>query len=268
MSAQKKPAGKRFWTRLGALPEAVEGISRRLERIEETLGEANRPAAPASVEAETAAHEVSAWNADSFRIAPPLRPEHTEGARLFADRDDALQMLPTNGRIAEVGVALGNFSRLMLDRLVPTRFDAFDIFRMHHEKEFWGKTSAEWLDNLPHQEFYERRFAKEIAEQVMHVHAGDSSIRLAEMPDGVFDMIYIDGDHSYEGALRDALVAERKIKTDGILVFNDYVMADFITGSPYGVVPVVNEMCVNKGFRVIYMALQGSMFCDIALRKA
>ncbi len=207
------------------------------------------------------------WDTGAFKAALPLRPEHTAGAKLFADRNSALDMLPKNGRIAEVGVALGDFSQSMLDTLTPTRFDAFDIFTLHNETAFWGKTSAEWLDNLTHLAFYERRFSTEIADGKMGVFEGDSSTLLSTMPDEHYDMIYIDGDHSYQGALLDAEAAARKIKKDGILVFNDYVMADFATGAPYGVVNVVNEFCVNRGWKIVYLALQPGMFCDVGLKR-
>jgi hypothetical protein len=33
----------------------------------------------------------------------------------------------------------------------------------------------------------------------------------------------------------------------------------------YGIVPVVNKMVVNQGWKVLGFALQKHMFCDIAL---
>ncbi len=57
---------------------------------------------------------------------------------------------------------------------------------------------------------------------------------LAQFPDEHFDWIYIDGDHSYEGASRDARVAATKVKPGGHLVFNDFAHADPYLGA-YGV---------------------------------
>jgi hypothetical protein len=41
---------------------------------------------------------------------PPLLQEHVDGAALYADRTTALEVLPRGGVVAEIGVALGDFS--------------------------------------------------------------------------------------------------------------------------------------------------------------
>lgn len=89
-----------------------------------------------------------------------------------------------------------------------------------------------------------------------------------KQPNSTYDVIYIDGDHSYEGVLRDADVSARKLKSNGILIFNDYIIFDHVLGDPYGVVPVVHEFCVNRGWQVLFFALQNQLFCDIALGRA
>jgi hypothetical protein len=63
-------------------------------------------------------------------------------------------------------------------------------------------------------------------------------------------------------------MAEKKLKRDGTLIFNDYIMMDHWHSTPYGVVPVVNDFCINRGWRIVYLALNPQMFCDIALQHA
>jgi len=181
---------------------------------------------------------------------PPLLQEHVDGAVLYAHRTRALESLPRGGVVAEIGVALGDFSQAMLTYLAPCRFDAFDLFI-----------------GLSHRAQYERRFADEIAAGKLHVHEGDSSLEMEKQPDSTYDVIYIDGDHSYEGVMRDANTSARKLKSDGILIFNDYIIFDYIHGVPYGVVPVVHEFCVNRGWKVVYFTLCEHLFNDIALRR-
>lgn len=67
--------------------------------------------------------------------------------------------------------------------------------------------------------------------------------------------------------MRDAEVSTRKLKFDGILIFNDYIMFDHVLGVPYGIVPVVHEFCVNCRWQVLFLALHNNLFCDIALRR-
>jgi hypothetical protein len=213
-------------------------------------------------------HRIS--NAQSHfgaMAVPTLHQEHVDGAVLYADRTMALKALPRGGAVAEIGVAAGDFSEAMLARLAPRRFDAFDLFRVHESENFMGWSPAERFGGLSHRRYYERRFAAQISTGTLHLHEGDSSSVLEKRPDSVYDIIYIDGDHTYEGVMRDAEVSARKLKSDGILIFNDYILFDHVIGAPYGVVPVVNEFCVNRGWRVVFLALHNNMFCDIALRR-
>jgi hypothetical protein len=198
---------------------------------------------------------------------PPLLQEHVDGAVLYADRVRALEALPRGGVVAEIGVALGDFSQAMLTYLAPCRFDAFDLFQLHEAQSLWGRSSAEWFGGLSHRTQYEHRFADEIAAGKLRIHEGDSSREMDKQPDSSYDVIYIDGDHSYEAARRDAEVSARKLKADGILIFNDYIIFDYLGGVPYGVVPVVHEFCVSRGWRVSFFALANNLYCDIALRR-
>jgi precorrin-6B methylase 2 len=187
-----------------------------------------------------------------------LRQEHVNGARLMANRVDMLSVLevPERGVIAEVGVEYGDFSLALLERLRPREFHAFDLFPMSDR------------DGLRHVDYYRRRVASNVASAQVKVFEGDSSTQLAKQPDGTYDLIYIDGDHTYEGVLKDAHVSLRKMKRHGLLVFNDYKMQDHLYNVPFGVVHVVNDLCVNHGFRMTHFALQNSMFCDVVLERA
>jgi hypothetical protein len=44
-------------------------------------------------------------------------------------------------------------------------------------------------------------------------------------------------------------------------------MFDYHYGIPYGVAPVVHDLCVNHGWQVVYLAMQRDLFFDIALRR-
>lgn len=203
-------------------------------------------------------------------VKPPttpvaLRPRDVAGARLFADREQMMASLdvPEGGVIAEVGVATGDFSEVMLKYLRPKKFVAFDVFTMHEFPIFWGIPSEVLFDGLTHLEFYKRRFSDR-PEVVLE--AGLSLDGLARYDDNTFDLVYIDAGHDYESVRRDAELSRDKLKDGGILVFNDYTMYDHLIGTPYGIVQVVNEVVVNDGWHVVGFALQRDMFCDIAIQ--
>lgn len=206
------------------------------------------------------------------RIWPAeLEQRHVEGAKLFAHRAAMIADIKLCDKpvIAEIGVAFGDFSRLMLDRFCPARFDAFDTYGMHQWEKTWGGGGMrDALAGKTHSEFYRDRFASEIAEGLVNMIEGDSSAMLSALPDFFYDLIYIDGAHDYEGVRKDAAVAVKKIKANGLLIFNDYIMHDHITDTPYGVVPVVNDLCLNHNWRITHFALQGALFCDVGLRRS
>jgi predicted O-methyltransferase YrrM len=54
------------------------------------------------------------------------------------------------------------------------------------------------------------------------IHRGISNIEVPKLKDDYFDIIYIDGNHEPEYVLEDAVLCFRKLKKDGIMIFDDY----------------------------------------------
>lgn len=54
------------------------------------------------------------------------------------------------------------------------------------------------------------------------VFRGFSNTEVPKMPDNFFDIIYIDANHLKEFVLEDAVLAFRKLKKDGVMIFDDY----------------------------------------------
>jgi len=198
---------------------------------------------------------------------PPLEARHLDNAQLFANRYDLISSMRSieGGVIAEVGVARGDFSEFLIDQLKPKRFVAFDLFDMHEWGNAFGIPIAKYLSNMTHLEFYKRRFADRNADVVIEV--GMSHLQLAKYPDKSFDLIYIDGDHSYEGVKKDAEIAKDKVVDNGVLVFNDYLAFSAWEGAVYGVMRAVNELIVKDDWVVTGFALNHWMHYDVALRK-
>jgi Methyltransferase domain len=199
---------------------------------------------------------------------PILTPKHVPNARLYSDRMEMFRALkPRPGAvIGEVGVAHGRFSAFLIDEFKPSEFVAFDLFNLHTVPVVWGQSTAVLFEGKTHLEFYRNKFAGKPGK--IFLEEGLSDERLSTYPDSYFDILYIDAGHTYECVKSDAAVAKKKVKPDGLLVFNDYIMCDHLNGGAYGVVPAVNELIVEDGWEVVAFALAKHMFCDIALRRA
>jgi predicted O-methyltransferase YrrM len=178
--------------------------------------------------------------------APELPEEHLQSCIVLPDRNKLLGRLPKGGIVAEVGTLQGAFAREILRIVEPDELHVIDhqihprLRQMADEPGLKGR---------------------------LHVHHSDSKAALESFPDQHFDWIYIDAQHSYNGVKRDILAARPKVKPDGLLVFNDYIVWSYVEMEPYGVVRAVNELCIEDGWEIVYLALPGHMYCDVALKK-
>jgi hypothetical protein len=197
---------------------------------------------------------------------PRLSSDNLRDARLYATRADMIAALPIRkkGVVAEIGVWRADFSKVLIDRLDPSRFLAFDVFTGHLYKNWNGQTGQQLFDGLTHRQFYERQIAP--FGEVVTIVEGSSQETLRGYADGSFDLVYVDGDHRYEAVKADAELAAKMTADSGFLVFNDYILLDESHG-PYGVVPVVNELVVSQGWSIVGYALDYHLYCDIALQR-
>lgn len=205
-----------------------------------------------------------------IRTTPPqvLQPQHCEGARLFSSRYEMMARveLPRAPVVTEVGVGVGDFSAFLLEQLQPRLFNAIDIFRMHEIDDFWGVPRRQIMGDRTHAEFFRHRFAT-LGDR-MRIYEGDSRVCMELLEDGSQDLIYIDANHDLEPVRAEAEIATRKIKNEGVVIFNDYIVYDHLIRIPYGVVQAVNELVLTGQWRIVGFALHHSMFCDIAIRRA
>jgi hypothetical protein len=135
---------------------------------------------------------------------------------------------------------------------------------MHLFPVHWGRTSKELFGSLTHLETYENRFN---SFKELRVYKDFSDVGLSKLEDEKYDLIYLDAAHDYKHVTQDAIVAAKKIKKNGILVFNDYIMWDPFIDAEYGVVQVVNKMLDSGGWEVVGFAFERNLFCDIAIKQ-
>lgn len=199
---------------------------------------------------------------------PSLPGELVRGGRLLPGRDALLELLPREATVVEVGVALGGFSRPLIDFCRPAQFIAIDSFRLHELPSLWGRPPPEHFGGKTHLAWYRDLFAADIDAGRMQALEGDSGEQMEWLPDASVDVFYIDADHAYAPVRRDLAVAVRKIKPDGWMIVNDYVLIDQLGAEQaYGVIYATHEFMLEHHWAIQYLTLQPNMFCDVVLRR-
>jgi SAM-dependent methyltransferase len=173
--------------------------------------------------------------------SPAMPAALLEGCQMCADRDELIGRLPKGGIVAELGTYRGEFARTILARAAPRQLHLIDI-------DFTLTDRAIMSD--PH----------------VTTHQGLTHTTLATFPDGHFDWIYIDADHSHAGVVRDARASAPKLKPGGFLVFNDFAHIDPHLGR-YGVHRAVVEFAIAERWPMRFFAFNGAALYDVALCK-
>lgn len=183
--------------------------------------------------------------------SPRLQNCHVKNCRLVESRVKMLEYLPKNSVVAEVGTQYGQFAAKILAITQPQKLHLIDYN--------FDLLKAEINQKPPLQAGIENG--------TVELHEGDSSTMLALFPEEYFDWIYIDADHAYEGVCKDIERGHTKVKSDGMMVFNDYTNWSVCEIMPYGVAKAVNEFCIANNWEIVFLALQSLGYHDIAIKK-
>lgn len=182
--------------------------------------------------------------------------------KLLPNRNAVLPFLPKQMVIAEVGVAYGEFSREIIDVANPSKFYAIDYYQ---GEEFWGRNTFE-KNKLSHEDYIKQQFNKEIEQGIFYTKKGLSWDVLNTFSDNFFDYVYLDAGHDYESVKKDIEVLLKKVKNGGVIQFNDYIIYDWVSKLPYGVVKAVDELLQNNQHEVLYYCLHKGGFNDIVVK--
>ena len=172
---------------------------------------------------------------------PASLPQSTlDGARLFQDRETMLEVIPTGGIVAEVGTFKGYFAGQIAKVVRPKMLHLIDL-------DF-----GPFEENLT---------------CVHQRHVGDSSTILGSFAPASLDWIYIDGDHSYEGARKDLEAAHAALKPGCLMTINDWTNWATLSVGPYGVARATNEFVIANGYKVEGLAFFPAGNHDLLIRK-
>lgn len=173
-------------------------------------------------------------------VAAPS-PDQVADCRMCVSRKHMLEFLPMGGRVAELGTQRGHFARSIMEIATPSELHLIDID-------------------------YSLFDATGLSAPVVTRHQGLTVDIIKTFPDGYFDWIYIDADHSYQGCRADAEAAAPKVKPGGYLVFNDFAHIDPYLGR-YGVQRAVMEFLNASRWQLAFWAIEVHGLYDVALKK-
>jgi hypothetical protein len=190
------------------------------------------------------------------RSAPQVTLDeiHTRNCRVVPTRELMLERLPRGGVVAEVGVALGDFTREIMARSAPKKLHLIDLWSSERYRAGLAKIKAD--------------FAAQISDGTVEINQGLSTDRLEQFADGYFDWLYIDTDHSYATTRQELDLAARKVAPGrGRIAGHDFTCGNPVTPVPYGVIEACNEFCVRRGWEYEYLTLESNGYFSFTLKK-
>jgi hypothetical protein len=144
--------------------------------------------------------------------------------QIIEDREELLKLLGHDLVMCEIGVFKGDLSKFMIDNLKPKELHLIDIFQGQMCSGDKDGNNVVWVNLNEEYEKIKNDFS--IHENVS-IHKGFSSNILNEFKDEYFDLIYIDGDHTYSGVKNDLNLSYNKIKQGGFICGHDYTKLMF-----------------------------------------
>lgn len=146
-----------------------------------------------------------------------------------------MDTLPKNSVGAEIGVHMGDFSKVLSKRLSPKELHLIDPWEHQDSDEYkdaWygGKAKSGQTEMDQRHKSVCKRFKKEIGSGEITVHRAYSTNVLAQFPDAHFDWIYVDGNHLYDFVKADLDLSYLKIKANGFIIADDYMDGSWYQG--------------------------------------
>ena len=184
----------------------------------------------------------------------PLGREHMQNCELLLNRSEMLSRLKRGGRVAEVGVARGDFSELILKITEPDSLHLIDVWN----SRTYGASLFEEVAS---------KFKGEIDKGRIQIHKKLSTDAAGDFENDYFDWIYIDTTHSYDTTRKELARYASKVKRDGIIAGHDYTMGIWSSLNRYGVIEAVHEFCVKYGWELVYLTVEPAENQSFAIRR-
>lgn len=181
-----------------------------------------------------------------------LSDMHVEKCRVLPTRERMLDLMPPGAVAAEVGVAFGDFTSEIVTRTSPRKLHLVDAWEGERYESGLAKIKS--------------RFVDQIAAGRIEINQGHSVPTLSKFPDGHFDLVYIDTNHSYETTKKELDPPRLKCKSGGRISGHDFTSGNAVTPVPYGVIEACNEFYVKNNLYYEYAPLEGHGHLSFCLK--
>jgi hypothetical protein len=169
-------------------------------------------------------------------------------------------------KVLEIGVFRGEFLDYIVNNCSIYSIDGVDLFQ--------GDSCSGDVDgnNVVHYNLaksYHELTDKYKNSSIVKLIQSDSSSYLKTINNDYYDIIYIDGDHSYEGVKKDLSASFEKVKNGGYIMGHDYEMNMNKAKNVYefGVKQAVDEFCRLYNQNITEKAIDGCVSYSIKINK-
>lgn len=176
-----------------------------------------------------------------FAQIKSLSEEHIKNTELLLNRKALLSKLPKYISCAELGVASGDFTKLILDTVHPSSLHLVDKWGSAR----YGEPQYQKVKKL--QGLYKQSDIK--------IHRTPSIEAVSDFEDASLDFIYIDTTHGYQTTRQELELYHPKVKATGLLAGHDYSQGNWCKRSRYGVIEAVYDFCASSNWRIKYLTM-------------
>lgn len=176
---------------------------------------------------------------------------------LTITRDLLLRLLPQGGVVAEIGVAKGEFSKIILQQAQPRCLHLIDPWRHQDDDEYRQDVNnvAQGEADRRYQEVVQA-FAPEVASGRVVLHRTFSVEAAATFADKTFDWVYVDARHTQDAVLEDLQAWAPKVKKGGFILGHDYCNHAMALAQGFGVIEAVNDFIAQSGCPMLFLTAE------------
>ena len=170
---------------------------------------------------------------------------------LVTTREDMIwHYFPKNSVGMEIGVFMGEFAEYLCNTLEPKMLYLVDPFEPS-ELTSGDKDGTNFITVHNLREYFIKKIIPKFKYKSNVKLISDYSFNVLPLIENKsLDWVYIDGDHSYQGCLKDLLLARQKVKHNGIIAGHDYCRQ-------FGVMQAVDEFCERFNLQIEIATLDG-----------